>query len=211
MMKKICVPSFLLLTMSFVMPWAIPNAFAAKLTPADCRTIIEQAEDQANLTDSLLRAFGGTTKMHIACVDREGDIKGFRSMPDAWTGSIDIAKAKAYTAAAFSSNQNALTTRDIGVLSQPGGPLWHIGNSNDPKTPGRINERGIIEFPGGVPLYKNGGLVGGIGVSGDGVVQDEDVAEAGSCGFLPPAAIRSDTVAGLPYTTGGVFDFRTGC
>ena len=132
-------------------------------------------------------------------------------MPDAWTGSIDIAKAKAYTAAAFSSNQNALTTRDIGVLSQPGGPLWHIGNSNDPKTPGRINERGIIEFPGGVPLYKNGELVGGIGVSGDGVVQDEDVAEAGSCGFLPPAAIRSDTVAGLPYTTGGVFDFRTGC
>ena len=52
MMKKICIPSLLLFMMGLVMPWAIPNAFAAKLTPADCRTIIEQAEDQANLTGS---------------------------------------------------------------------------------------------------------------------------------------------------------------
>ena len=212
MMKKICIPSLLLFMMSFVMPWAIPNTFAAKLTPGDCQTIIANAVDQADVTPSAFRP-GAMTKMHIACVDREGNIKGFASMPDAWIGSIDIAKAKAYTAAAFSSNQNALTTRDIGVASQPGGPLWHIGNSNDPKTPGGVQERGIIEFPGGLPLYKDGKLVGGIGVSGDGVVQDEDVAEAGSCDFLPATAIRSDTVLPgiLPYTSGGVFNFRTDC
>jgi uncharacterized protein GlcG (DUF336 family) len=215
MMKKVCIPSFLLLMMSFVMPWAIPHTFAAKLTPKDCRKAIDQAVQQAMDEDSAFRP-GDSTQMHIYCVNREGTILGSLSMEDAWTGSIDIAKAKAYTAAAFSSNENALTSRDIGVASQPGWPLWQIGNSNDPNTPGRIRERGIIEFPGGVPLYKDNELVGGCGVSGDGVDQDEDVAEACSCGFLPPEGIRSDVAALgggiLPYTLGDPtqFDFRGG-
>jgi uncharacterized protein GlcG (DUF336 family) len=63
-----------------------------------------------------------------------------------------------------------------------------------------IKMRGLIEFPGGLPLYRGGELVGGIGVSGDGVDQDEDVAKAGAVGFEPDPAIRSDTVLGLPYT-----------
>jgi uncharacterized protein GlcG (DUF336 family) len=51
---------------------------------------------------------------------------------------------------------------------------------------------GIQIFPGSVPLYKNGVLVGGIGISGDGVDQDDLIAAAGANGFSPPTAIRAD-------------------
>src|SRR6201988_1203054 len=53
---------------------------------------------------------------------------------------------------------------------------------------------GIQIFPGSVPLYKNGVLVGAIGISGDGVDQDDLIAAAGANGFSPPAAIRSDQI-----------------
>jgi uncharacterized protein GlcG (DUF336 family) len=100
------------------------------------------------------------------------------------TGSEDIAIAKARTATFFSSDENALTSRIIGVLSQAhnpdgsggAGPLWGIENSNQVGISGTQSTRnGIIPFPGGVALYKDGKLVGGIGVSRDGVDQDEAV------------------------------------
>jgi uncharacterized protein GlcG (DUF336 family) len=53
---------------------------------------------------------------------------------------------------------------------------------------------GIQIFPGSVPLYKNGTLVGAIGISGDGVDQDDLIAAAGANGVSPPAAIRSDQI-----------------
>ncbi|HVF57949.1 MAG TPA: heme-binding protein [Pyrinomonadaceae bacterium] len=53
---------------------------------------------------------------------------------------------------------------------------------------------GMQIFPGSIPLYKNGELVGGIGISGDGVDQDDIIAAAGANGFAPPVAIRSDQV-----------------
>jgi hypothetical protein len=53
---------------------------------------------------------------------------------------------------------------------------------------------GVQIFPGSVPLYKNGVLVGGIGVSGDGVDQDDVIATMGSAGFEAPEEIRSDRV-----------------
>lgn len=53
---------------------------------------------------------------------------------------------------------------------------------------------GLQIFPGSVPLYKGGELVGAIGISGDGVDQDDLIAAAGANGFEPPAAIRADQI-----------------
>ena len=53
---------------------------------------------------------------------------------------------------------------------------------------------GIQIFPGSMPLYKNGVLVGAVGISGDGVDQDDLITAGGGAGFLPPVAIRSDQV-----------------
>lgn len=62
---------------------------------------------------------------------------------------------------------------------------------------------GIQIFPGSAPLYKNGVLVGAIGISGDGVDQDDIIAAAGCEGFAPSASIRSDQIfvrsVRLPY------------
>ncbi len=62
---------------------------------------------------------------------------------------------------------------------------------------------GITIFPGGFPLYRNGVLIGAIGVSGDGIDQDDIIAAAGTVGFEPPPAIRADRQkyrgARLPY------------
>lgn len=55
-----------------------------------------------------------------------------------------------------------------------------------------LNQSGIVWFPGSVPLYRDGRLIGGMGVSGDGVEQDDYVSELGSDGFHPPAALRVD-------------------
>jgi uncharacterized protein GlcG (DUF336 family) len=172
--------------------WKSASSKPPGLSNSEIKQILDQAEAAAESETSLLRVnLGGSaqkTRMHIRIVDLDGDVIGERDMDDAWFGSIDIAKAKAFTAMAFSSDQNALTSRSIGELSQPGGALWMIGNSNQ--------KHGIIQFPGGLPLYKNGHLVGGLGVSGDGVNQDEDVAKGGAAGFVPPTAIRIDTVTG---------------
>jgi uncharacterized protein GlcG (DUF336 family) len=53
---------------------------------------------------------------------------------------------------------------------------------------------GIQIFPGSVPLYKNGVLVGAIGISGDGVDQDDLIGAGGANGFSAPAGIRSDQI-----------------
>lgn len=62
---------------------------------------------------------------------------------------------------------------------------------------------GITIFPGGIPLYKNGVLAGAIGISGDGVDQDDLIAAAGTLGFEAPQDRRSDQLVirgvRLPY------------
>jgi uncharacterized protein GlcG (DUF336 family) len=55
-----------------------------------------------------------------------------------------------------------------------------------------LNQNGITWFPGSAPLYKNGQLVGGLGVSGDGVEQNDLVTAAGEAGFEPPPELRVD-------------------
>ena len=51
---------------------------------------------------------------------------------------------------------------------------------------------GLQIFAGSIPLYKNGELVGAIGISGDGIDQDDIIAAAGAVGFTPAPGIRSD-------------------
>ncbi|MEO7298189.1 MAG: heme-binding protein [Verrucomicrobiota bacterium] len=68
----------------------------------------------------------------------------------------------------------------------------------DPNLP-----NGITIFPGGFPLYRNGVLIGAIGVSGDGIDQDDIIAASGTVNFLPQENIRADRFyfrgARLPY------------
>ena len=105
------------------------------------------------------------TQMCIAVVDSGSSLKAFARMNDAWVGSVDIAVKKAKTACLF-----AMPSGQIGKLSQPAGPLFGIEHSNG----------GLITFPGGLPIVnKEGILVGGIGVSGSTVENDQLVAEAG--------------------------------
>lgn len=61
------------------------------------------------------------------------------------------------------------------------------------------NQNGVVFFPGSTPLYVNGKLVGGFGVSGDGVDQDDVVTAAGQVGFAAPDNLRADQ-----YIVGGV-------
>jgi hypothetical protein len=78
--------------------------------------------------------------------------------------------------------------------SLPSVPL----SAPDPNLP-----NGITIFPGGFPLYRNGVLIGAIGVSGDGVDQDDFISAWGTINFLAPDNIRSDQViyrgTRLPY------------
>ena len=70
-----------------------------------------------------------------------------------------------------------------------------------------LNQSGIVWFPGSAPLYKSGRLVGGVGVSGDGVEQDDYVTAAAVTGFDAPEELRvdhstirtRDGVVRLPY------------
>jgi uncharacterized protein GlcG (DUF336 family) len=66
-------------------------------------------------------------------------------------------------------------------------------NFHQPSNP---NQNGIVFFPGSMPLYKDGAIVGGLGVSGDGVDQDDDVTFFASNGYQPSqnGVLRSDQV-----------------
>jgi hypothetical protein len=67
----------------------------------------------------------------------------------------------------------------------------------------KANQSGVVFFPGSEPLYINGVLVGGLGVSGDGVDQDDYVTAGGAAGFAAPTDIRADQIVidgvRLPY------------
>jgi uncharacterized protein GlcG (DUF336 family) len=124
---------------------------------------LEQAEAAIKAAKEKAAALG--TLMNIAVVDAGANLIAFVHMDGAWLGSIDISIRKARTARFFNMN-----TGEIGKLSQPGGPLYNIEHSNG----------GLITFPGGIPVKnKKGEVIGAIGVSGDTVENDHQVAEAG--------------------------------
>src|SRR5262245_30107769 len=74
------------------------------------------------------------TKMWAAVVNRDGEICAFNTSTtdptQVWPGSQAIAKAKAYTANAFSLDANPLSTAQLYTLTQPGHSLWSLGQSN---------------------------------------------------------------------------------
>jgi uncharacterized protein GlcG (DUF336 family) len=107
--------------------------------------------------------------MNIAVMDAGRNLVAFHRMDGAWVASIDIAIDKAFTSAG-----RGLTTRKIGEMAQPGQPLFGINTTNG----GRI-----VIFAGGIPLTREGEVVGAIGMSGGTVDEDHEVAEAGVSAF----------------------------
>ncbi len=116
-------------------------------------------------------------RMWGAIVNREGKLcSTATSMDDStqvWPGSQAIAKSKAYTANAFSLDTLPLPTARLYTFTQPGHSLWSLGQSNpfDPQflaptggQGGGDNQitGGLIFFGGGVPLYRNGKIIGGL-------------------------------------------------
>lgn len=142
---------------------------------------------QAKLASVVQQNNGGffqPNRMWSAVVDRQGVLCSvIRSSPDAWPGSRAIAIAKAGTANDFSNNTIALSTANLYGPTQPGGSLYGLNNSN-PFNPAFDAQGtgvgyvpgGIITFGGGVPLYQNGQVIGGLGISGDTSCADHAVA-----------------------------------
>ena len=70
--------------------------------------------------------------------------------------------------------------------------LLRLRGAGQPAAPHTDIPNGITIFAGGVPIYKNGILVGGLGVSGGGIDQDDIIAFIGSTGFGPPPGVGCD-------------------
>ena len=129
---------------------------ALRLTLEDTRIMMDAAEEKA-------REIG--VDMDIAITDDGGNLLMFHRMDNARITSIDISIDKAFTAAAARKS-----TRAYGETSGPGGPSFGIHVSNR----GRF-----MVFPGGLPVFVDGQILGGIGCSSGHPDQDEAVAQAG--------------------------------
>ena len=130
------------------------------ITLNDARRVIDAAEKKAQEIGQ---------PMNIAVADTGGNLVAHVRMDGAWLGSIDISIKKAFTSRAFD-----ISTKDLAENSQPGQQFFGIHASND----GRV-----MIFAGGIPLRKDGKVVGAIGVSGGSGDQDHSVAEAGASAF----------------------------
>lgn len=145
-----------------------------------------------------------------ATVNRLGELCAVAVASDdaaaAWPGSQAIAKAKAYTANAFSTDNVPMSTARLYTLSQPGHSLWGIASGNpidpaclstptDPKGVGRVCG-GTIAFAGGVPLYRGQKRAGGLGVSGDTACADHEIAKRirEAAGMNPPTGAAADDI-----------------
>src|ERR1700690_501845 len=127
------------------------------VTLNDARRVIAAAEKKATEMKH---------PMNIAVADGGGNLIAHVRMDGAWLGSIDISIKKAYTSRAFD-----IATKDLAPHCYSGGEFFGIHSSNDGK---------IMIFAGGIPLKKDGKVVGAIGVSGGSGEQDHAVAEAGA-------------------------------
>lgn len=184
----------------------VVDANDPQLTVSDVKRIFSNAVATAlDVRAAIRRPIGVPARVHVAVVDRSGTTLGVFRMDDGTNFSYDVAVQKARTAAFFSDNNHALASRSVGFVSQKffptgivkslGGPMFHLQNTlslnilsgggfSNPNFAG-INPvaNGITIFPGGTPLYKDGVLVGAVGISGDGVDQDDMIAFGGTNTF----------------------------
>ena len=142
--------------------------------------------------------------------------------------AVLAAISKALTGAYLSSHGNAFSTRTAGQIvqehfnpneaGQPSGPLYGVQFSQltcsdvtRKLVHGTVGPKrsplGLAADPGGLPLYKDGVLVGGIGIEADGLygldrdlrdvdeAAEERIAVAGASGFAAPAGIRGDRIS----------------
>ncbi len=192
------------------------------LSRAEVERIVRQAVAGAGRTRAVIRLPPGRrARMAVAVADLDGSLLALYRMPDATVFSIDVAVAKARNVVWFSGPGaadldprlagHAVTNRTISFGSQPLFPAGIDGTAPGPffdlfrqdlanrcsqgGQPPDPNQNGVVFFPGSIPLYdRAGNLVGGLGVSGDGVEQDDYVSYLGAEGFRPDRGIWSDQV-----------------
>ena len=129
------------------------------VTLEDARRVIAAAEKRADEIGQ---------PMNIAVVDAGGNLVAHVRQDGAWIGSVDISISKAWTSRAFD-----ITTKDLGDNAQPTQQFFGIHTTN-------AHGRGVAIFAGGIPLKRDGVVVGAVGVSGGSGEQDHSVAEAGA-------------------------------
>lgn len=129
------------------------------VTLEDARRVIAAAERRADEIGQ---------PMNVAVVDAGGNLVSHVRQDGAWIGSIEISISKAWTSKAFD-----ISTQDLGSNSQPTQQFFGIHTTN-------AHGRGVAIFAGGVPLTRDGKVVGAVGVSGGSGEQDQTVAEAGA-------------------------------
>jgi len=157
-------------------------------TAAQLKTLLQGAPGTGGDAGGLFHG----QRMWAAVVNRDGNLcasaTSTNDQTQVWPGSQAIAKAKAYTANAFSLDSLPLSTARLYTFVQPRHSLASLGQSNpfnpqfDAPTSGQgggTNQitGGMIFFGGGVPLYKNGKIIGGLGVSGDTSCTDHEIAK----------------------------------
>ncbi|MCC6908415.1 MAG: heme-binding protein [Phycisphaerales bacterium] len=206
----------------------LPDA-ATALTEEDVRIILEQMIARATqlgvnatlavtdregnilatvrMTDPSLTADPGTSTISGG---GSGGLEGVT------VASSITAVTKAGTAAFLSTTGNAFTTRTAGQIIQPhfppgvqfqdSGPLFGVQFSSLPTSDINRLPLGLSADPGGVPIYRGGQLLGGVGVELDGMYTfdpspiggratlEERIAVAGQIGFKVPGAIRADRI-----------------
>ena len=218
MLKWIALPAVGLLAM---LP-AAPSAQATESNfpsicgiPAGTITKVQnQLQPVTHMSDKNGGLFG-PNRMWSAIVDRQGKLCSvINTGNDPWPGSRSIAIAKASTANDFSNSALALSTANLYGPTQPGGSLYGLNNSNpfnpvfQPQNTGVGSvPGGIITFGGGVALYQNGQVIGGLGVSGDSSCADHAIAyrmrHAAGFDGIPPGGVGPNGTDNILYAQVG--------
>lgn len=119
---------------------------------------------QKALAAGVAKAQAINSPSSIAIVDAGRNLIGFLRMENALLASIEISQRKAYTARSLN-----MRTEDIMPLVQPGAPLYGMDTGHVPP---------FIVFGGGIPVERNGVVIGAVGVAGGMVPDDQAVAAA---------------------------------